>query len=221
MVRELSILPNLSLQPISTVYNLKVLGGAIFMQYQKPEIKEKIISAAMQEFLENGFEKSSLRTIAKGAGMTVGNIYRYYENKEALFNEIVLPAILSLEELFKMNKEGNLNVMEVADNLILHLPNLLDSYRTPLLILLKGSKGSSVENARELLMEVLKEDIKKHIEVYNREADHIKLNPSLAKPLAVGFLEGIYDIIHSYDSTEEIQKLTIEYIHFFFYWSIK
>ncbi|SFB13302.1 MULTISPECIES: TetR/AcrR family transcriptional regulator [unclassified Bacillus (in: firmicutes)] len=191
------------------------------MQYQKPEIKEKIIGAATQEFLENGFEKSSLRTIAKGAGMTVGNIYRYYENKEALFNEIVLPAILSLEELFKMNKDGNLNAMEVAENLILHLPNLLDSYRIPLLILLKGSKGSSVENARELLTDVLKEDIKKHIEVYNRESNQVKLNPSLAKPLAVGFLEGIYDIIYSYDCAEEIQKLTIEYIHFFFYWSIK
>jgi AcrR family transcriptional regulator len=62
------------------------------MQVKKNEIKEQIINAAKREFLELGFEKASLRQIAARAGVTKGNIYTYFKNKDELFCSIVEPA---------------------------------------------------------------------------------------------------------------------------------
>lgn len=46
---------------------------------------ERILQAAEEEFLENGFKDASLRKIVKAAGVTTGAFYRYYSTKEALF----------------------------------------------------------------------------------------------------------------------------------------
>lgn len=51
--------------------------------------KERILKAAMEEFLERGFYQASLRKISKDAGVTTGALYRYYDSKEALFSALV------------------------------------------------------------------------------------------------------------------------------------
>ncbi|MBO5033601.1 MAG: TetR/AcrR family transcriptional regulator [Lachnospiraceae bacterium] len=48
-----------------------------------------ILKAAMQEFLEKGFQSASLRNIVKTAGVTTGAFYGYYDSKEALFEALV------------------------------------------------------------------------------------------------------------------------------------
>ena len=56
------------------------------MQTLKEDVREKIIDSAKNEFLEKGIERASMRDIAAGSGMTVGNLYRYFKNKEELNN---------------------------------------------------------------------------------------------------------------------------------------
>lgn len=48
-----------------------------------------ILSAAMQEFLEKGFQSASLRNIVKTAGVTTGAFYGYYGSKADLFEALV------------------------------------------------------------------------------------------------------------------------------------
>ena len=50
---------------------------------------EKIQEAALAEFLDKGFQGTSLRQIVKNAGMTTGAFYGYFSSKEALFNALV------------------------------------------------------------------------------------------------------------------------------------
>lgn len=47
-----------------------------------------IHQAAMQEFLEKGFQSASLRNIVKAAGVTTGAFYGYYNSKEDLFEAL-------------------------------------------------------------------------------------------------------------------------------------
>ena len=53
----------------------------------------KIMAAAKAEFMEFGFEKSSMRSIAYRCGMTAAGIYRHCMDKEDLFDQIVSPAV--------------------------------------------------------------------------------------------------------------------------------
>ena len=52
---------------------------------QKEELsKERILQAAEEEFLKKGFQKASLRNIAKIAGVTTGSLYWHFKNIEEL-----------------------------------------------------------------------------------------------------------------------------------------
>lgn len=51
--------------------------------------KAEILQAAEQCFLDNGLHQTNMRNIAEAAQLSLGNIYRYFENKEALLNEYI------------------------------------------------------------------------------------------------------------------------------------
>jgi AcrR family transcriptional regulator len=50
------------------------------------EKRDRILSVAIKEFADNGFENTSIQQIAKKAGISVGSVYKYFENKETLFS---------------------------------------------------------------------------------------------------------------------------------------
>lgn len=62
---------------------------------------ERVLNAAKKEFLDNGFEKASIRAIAKNAGMTSAGLYRHCKDKEDLFCQIVDPAVRAVNEWSK------------------------------------------------------------------------------------------------------------------------
>ena len=51
--------------------------------------RDQILSAAAKLFGENGFHGSSMAELAKRAGMSVGHIYHYFENKDAIIEALV------------------------------------------------------------------------------------------------------------------------------------
>lgn len=53
--------------------------------------KSLLLKSATSEFLKFGYKKASLRNIAKGAGLTTGAFYNYFDSKESLFEELVAP----------------------------------------------------------------------------------------------------------------------------------
>lgn len=56
---------------------------------EEKETKKLLIKSAKSEFMKKGFEKASLRTICKNAGVTTGALYFFFNNKEDLFSAIV------------------------------------------------------------------------------------------------------------------------------------
>src|SRR3989440_2369174 len=50
--------------------------------------REQIMQAAMACFAKRGFHQTSMHDISAEAGISVGLIYRYFENKEAVISAI-------------------------------------------------------------------------------------------------------------------------------------
>ena len=67
-------------------------------------VSKRLIETASEEFLQNGFENSSVRTIAQKAQTSPRAIYTRFENKEALFEAVINPAYSDFMELFKNDK---------------------------------------------------------------------------------------------------------------------
>lgn len=62
-------------------------------QLLKDEVRNAIINSSKKEFLKKGYENASMRDIAKGANVTVGNLYRYFKSKEEINITIVSPVL--------------------------------------------------------------------------------------------------------------------------------
>ncbi|MGH7125597.1 MAG: TetR/AcrR family transcriptional regulator [Stellaceae bacterium] len=50
---------------------------------------EAVLSAAAQVLVEEGFERATTNRIAEVAGVSVGSLYQYFPNKEAIVNALV------------------------------------------------------------------------------------------------------------------------------------
>lgn len=95
---------------LSLSYNVTVIYNTVIKRRKAPLLRRKsrvsepklhemseveqttlnlILSAAMQEFLEKGFQSASLRNIVKMAGVTTGAFYGYYNSKAELFEALV------------------------------------------------------------------------------------------------------------------------------------
>jgi AcrR family transcriptional regulator len=55
------------------------------VQVLKDEIRNKILQAEEALFFETGFRDTTMRNIADVAGISVSNLYLYYDNKHALY----------------------------------------------------------------------------------------------------------------------------------------
>lgn len=54
----------------------------------KPDKREEIVRSALELIAENGFHGAPMAMIAERAGVGAGTIYRYFENKDVLINEL-------------------------------------------------------------------------------------------------------------------------------------
>jgi TetR/AcrR family transcriptional repressor of uid operon len=86
--------------------------------------KEQILKAARNCFTEKGFHKTSMRAIAAEAEMSLGNIYRYYKNKEKLIESFVQSdekELLEAFDLLKVNMGFKLILKEIFKEYIKEL----------------------------------------------------------------------------------------------------
>ena len=90
-------------------------------EQRKPPTKEAILGAALEVFSEHGFHQATVEEIAERAGLGKGTLYRYFSNKEALFNELVRVRLLELE------KRAN-EMLDERDDALAVITNYLRAY---------------------------------------------------------------------------------------------
>ncbi len=85
---------------------------------RKGERREAILAAALDEFSARGFAAARLDDVAKRAGVAKGTIYLYFDDKEALFQELVrsllTPVVGSIEAL----RDADIPIRVLADRLV-------------------------------------------------------------------------------------------------------
>lgn len=63
-------------------------------QAQKPHVREAILRAAAEQLAQSGYEGMTLANVAERAGTSIGNLYKYFSNKEALFDATIPPELV-------------------------------------------------------------------------------------------------------------------------------
>lgn len=71
------------------------------------ERRRRIVDTALQLFSENGYDKTSIRDIAKHASMSLGLLYNYFSSKEQLLEAIVQEGIDDLKHSLDLTRQSH------------------------------------------------------------------------------------------------------------------
>ena len=155
------------------------------MPKDKTQSHERIQKVAKEEFLQKGFQKASMREIAKKAGLTPSALYRHYPSKEEMFNSLVDPFIGALmretkqheEDAYKNFDQTGMGDAMVTDNAVRIFKTLLTEHRDELRLIVCCSQGTKYENfVHDLVTMETKETLKAF--------DHIRKSGVPIKPIS-------------------------------------
>lgn len=133
------------------------------MKLVNEKLAADLLKAGSKEFLSMGFQGASLRSIAASLGVTTGAIYRYYSDKEALFDALVEEPAKTLVEQYRelqksfaaMPLERQLcELPEVPDEkqlwMLRHIYDHFDAFK----LIICCSAGTKYEHYIDTLIEI-------------------------------------------------------------------
>lgn len=182
------------------------------MQYLKKEVRERILAAAVEEFKEYGFADASIRNIANNAEISLGNIYRYFTNKEALYFAVINPFMESVKQTIE--KEfvfADRSMKEVSEALV----RFLMQYSDELMIIRKGN-SVHYDAFVNYIVKVISQKIREMIAGSFPEIEEKIKNPDFYDVIAESFLTALFKILRNGDSVEVQERNVRELITFFF-----
>jgi Transcriptional regulator len=107
---------------------------------QAAKTRQQLLEAATKLFAENGYARTSVRSINKSIGMADGLMYHYFPGgKEEIIKVIVCErfqqVILELQELVK--GLNNLSIEEIMENFYQHWTQIFEKHQDVFRILIK------------------------------------------------------------------------------------
>ena len=189
------------------------------MQVLKDEIRNNILEAAKRLFYEKGYNNASLRDIANKSGITVGNVYRYFANKECVLEGVVYPVYSKIMDYIELSesyiKAGESKTFEDFRNEINdYILRITKEYRLEMLILFKGTQGTKFEKTRSELVSLIEnriyEGLFKRVKMDLNEAAY------LSKVVARSFLDSLIMVIEETEDSEKLKKMIYRLNDFYF-----
>lgn len=145
-------------------FDLIINGGSFMAQVLKDEVKEKIQNSAVDVFTRKGYKKASIKEIAINANVSVGNVYRYYKNKDELYESVIKGVYDGVNQLMLIVEKNDNYQVHVDDHLIdgrIYEPisMFIELYRHEKKVfnmLLKGEKDESYDKTIVSFIDILR-----------------------------------------------------------------
>ncbi len=159
------------------------------MQVLKPKIRSRILRVSEKHFFLYGYEGASMRKIAKEVGVSVSNLYRYYQNKMDIFIGVI-------DEYQQDFISNYLNILTPKDEkftpyLVTRISDVVfDAVKTDkrkFIILMEKSEGTPYSDFSERIVDGLVKNIKLAIKDFYKEEFVVRV-------IAHNFFYGLLEI---------------------------
>lgn len=87
---------------------------------------ETILLGAAQVLVKEGYEGTNTNRIAEVAGVSIGSIYQYFANKEAIIGELIEVHIQKVMDVF-LDKYNTLSTVSLKDGIRILIRSLLEA----------------------------------------------------------------------------------------------
>ncbi len=185
------------------------------------ERRRQILTKAVELFGKNGYHATSISQIIQAAGIARGTFYLYFENKRALFDELLddmLRGIAARIRTVVISNQGPSARDQIMQNLV-NVIELLSENRAFLSILLEGAVGLDKGFADKLadFYEAAVEIVRASLDLGQKMELVRPCNTHIAALAVIGGLKEIlHDILrHEGGRIEDIEALACEVLDMF------
>lgn len=188
------------------------------MQYLKDEVRKNIIEQALKEFKRLGFKGASIRNIAKNSNTSVGNLYKYFESKEELYENIIGSVYNKLMNYINKFSQVELNdrAAEIFYELMEKIIEIFFESSTEIAVLLNKSEGSKYENCKSSFTDFITAIVTEMMEYeLSKQGKKLK-NNFFIYLLSYSLVESISIIVREIEDGEEVRKLILNLIEVFY-----
>ena len=199
------------------MYNSKENGGFL-MQYQKDEVRKRIVEEALKEFNESGYEGTSIRSIAQKSNTSVGNIYKYFKSKEELHESLIGSIYDRFVDYIKQfdNVELNDDAETIFYKLADEIMDIFNENSVEISILLNQSKGTKYENCKSIFTDFATRIVTEKME-YELSLKGKRLRDNFIIYLvSQSLLESIAIIVRKCSDGSEVRRLIVNLIDIFY-----
>ncbi len=175
------------------------------------DIRKLLLKSGKEEFLANGYEKTSLRTICKRAGLTTGAFYNQFSGKEELFNALVEPMLGGFHRMYETVISQELADLTTGIENELTTITYAIQHRDEFRLLFNCSAGTKYEGFKEhLIHEVF---YPSYQAVFDRYAGR-PVDPSLVLIILHMKFEEYMELIYGGYTMEEVKRLITQLTFF-------
>lgn len=111
---------------------------------------EEILEAGICEFAEFGPQKASMNAIAQRAGISVGVLYKYYENKDAFYDACLERCTGELDNFVQTLSSQKRKPLDYARELIDAVQKFSDRHRDHIRLYYEATRTADPERAAKL-----------------------------------------------------------------------
>lgn len=167
-----------------------------FKNHHKPtfdnipkEKRDRILSCATSEFAENGYENANISIIAKAAGISVGSIYKYFENKQDLFLTVVHYGITRIDVILQRLLVTDVDILVKVEQIIREIQGFSKT-QTVLIKLYNEMTGENDDNLARQLAEAM-EGVSSG--VYKSAIEQAKMSGEIREDIDAGMAAFLVD----------------------------
>ncbi len=174
-------------------------------QVLKEEVKNRIINSAVKVFKKDNYRKASMNEIAKYADVSVGNIYRYFDNKKKLYDYIVKDIYMKLADVIQFCEESESNTALKIESCIDEFVKLYGKDKDVFIILINSDEDidenqTIINGIRNILSENLITVMK------NKKGKTTKEDEVFCRTIAVSIANGVRYIVQENGSEKNLEK---------------
>lgn len=126
-------------------------------QELKQKSREKIITAALNQFSRNGLFATRIQDIAEDAGVSQGLLYRHYASKNEIYVDLIEDALDKMNSAILSVQTLNISAKEKIENMVEALYSTIetsDAYRQTSRLIAEAMGSEAIpREAKEALME--------------------------------------------------------------------
>jgi len=177
-------------------------------QILKQSVRQNIIKTATKQFNQVGYINTKMKDIAIKSNISVGNIYRYFKDKESLFESVVNPIIDGINNIF--NSLDRENGLVFTNRAIKAFTKLYINNKEVFILVLENSNNTKFESIKKSIIEKFYAS-SIQFPIIAKKIENDKYFSIFMHTFSVAFINGVISILLE----KECDKVKIEQIEQF------